>query len=73
MMYFKRAVLGEYTPEQLIETYNSISYEEFIEFKGKFMQKLCFDWIVCGHILENDAKKLCQEMSKSPQGYLSID
>jgi secreted Zn-dependent insulinase-like peptidase len=34
MMYFQRAVLADHTPEQYIDTYNSITYEEFLEFKG---------------------------------------
>lgn len=50
MMYFKRAMLGEYTPEQYIETYNAITYEEFQEFKGKFMKTLWFEWMICGHL-----------------------
>lgn len=64
MMYFIRAVLADHTPEQYIEAYSSITYNQFLEFKDKFMKSLWLEWLICGHLQEKDAINMCETFRK---------
>ena len=36
-----------------------IDYDQILKFKQNFLKTLRFEWLVCGHLLEENAIEIC--------------
>ena len=53
--------------QTLIEESANITYQEFTEMKKNWLNKVTTEWLICGHLLEQDAIELvqkCEEIIK---------
>lgn len=59
-LYFGQAMYGYDATETTLKILQSITFQEFLDFKAKFFKRLGFEWLVAGHIEEAEALELCR-------------
>lgn len=57
--HFQEVMFGSPPISEYIRVMEEMSYAKFKRFKEKFFKNLSFQWLICGHLTEERALKLC--------------
>jgi secreted Zn-dependent insulinase-like peptidase len=55
---FREAITGQRMSKDFVTGFQKANFEDFGKFKDKFMKNLSFEWLIQGHLTQDDAIKI---------------